>query len=173
MCQKWKKSGIKEVYLSLERLWLCPGGLSPFEEFKQSNFTFKYKFIADAGVGVDAVPRAGVSAYLRVGYLRGFLGQTAALRGDQVIVLSADILIWVVQASRTGPRWRPEEKKQEAEKECQSRRRESKWLYKTQMFHLIIIIIFYSGKLKTDFQELPLPLSETSDRWCDWRRSDD
>lgn len=34
-----------------------------------------------------------VSAYLRVGYLRGFLGQTAALRWDQVVVLSADILI--------------------------------------------------------------------------------
>lgn len=61
-------------------------------------------------------PQARVRAHLRVGYLRGFLGQTAALCRDQVIVLSADVLIGVVQASRTGSGWRPGQ--METETEC-------------------------------------------------------
>lgn len=52
---------------------------------------------------------AKLTAYLRVRYLRGFFSQTAALCWNQVIILSTDILIRVVQTSRTGSRRRPEQ----------------------------------------------------------------
>lgn len=47
--------------------------------------------------------------HLRVGYLRGLLGQAAALRWNQVVVLGADVLVRIVQTSWAGPRRRAEQ----------------------------------------------------------------
>lgn len=47
--------------------------------------------------------------HLRVRYLRGFLGQTAALRRNQVVVLGADVLVGIVQTSWAGSRRRAEQ----------------------------------------------------------------
>lgn len=92
----------------------------------------------------------GHNDYLWVRNLRGFLSQTAALRWNQVIILSADVLVRVVQTSRTGPRWRPGQTKQKGGRERWKPRkeRERQCLYEGgEKLHLIIIIIFLSGKL--------------------------
>lgn len=59
--------------------------------------------------------------YLWIGYLRWFLSETAVFSWNQVIAFSADVLIGVVQTTRTGPgrrpkEWRGQEKDKEYEK---------------------------------------------------------
>lgn len=63
---------------------------------------------AEAQGGPPAPPRSLCSprAHLGVGDLGGFLGQAAALGGDQVVVFG-HILVRVVQAAGAGPGWGP------------------------------------------------------------------
>lgn len=58
--------------------------------------------------GHAAPRRARTGGYLGVRDLGGLLGQAAALRRDQVVVLGADVLVGVVEAAGTGPGGRPE-----------------------------------------------------------------
>lgn len=51
-----------------------------------------------------------VAMHLWVWDFGGFFSQAAALRRDQVIVLCADILVWIVKTAWTGPRRRPGQK---------------------------------------------------------------
>lgn len=114
-----KESGIKEVSLSLERFG------KDFLTLRNTNsrvvpFLIEVHCLFQTWSGQGL--QARITAYLRVRYLGGFLGQTAALCWDQVIVLSAHILIRVVQTSRTGSWWRPgqmEKKKRQRKCVCE------------------------------------------------------
>lgn len=65
--------------------------------------------VVDEGVGLLSVGVHLVLAVtaLRIRNFRRFFGQAAALCGDQVIVLSADVLVGIVKAAWTGPGRRP------------------------------------------------------------------
>lgn len=112
MYRKRSLNGTKEVYMDS-----FPDLFPPFKTWKPLRvnkwvqniviFLWSCKFYwqtKDVDVSWQKV------CYLWIWDLGGFLCQTAALCRDQIIVFSADVLIWIMQTAWTGTRRWPKPK---------------------------------------------------------------